>query len=107
MPQSSNETKPTNLIVIGLPREETLEALLSLDAENTVLVEAEPDRVTQLAQRFENDPRIRVISGVIGTDAGQAELVRYNFPGLRSVLEPTEALREALPGLRFCRPPQK
>lgn len=100
MPQSSNETKPTNLIVVGLPREETLESLLSQEAESIVLVEAEPDRAVQLARRFENDPRIRVMTGVIGTDAGQAELVRYNFPGLRSILEPTDALRDALPGLR-------
>ena len=90
-------------IIIGPPTEAgaleaLLEATLSGAPDRKVLViEADPDRAAKLETQL---PQAQVIAAAVGAQAGEAELVQYNFPGLAGITPPLPALSAILPGLR-------
>ena len=87
----------SGLIMIAPPlTDSALDAILGGKRSFVVLVEPDPDR----AQKLQARDGVRVICAAIGPEPGQRPMVRFNFPGLRSLFTPTATLRDALPGLR-------
>lgn len=90
-------------IIIGPPVEAgALEALLGATLSGApdrkvLVIEADPDRAAKLETQL---PQAQVIAAAVGVQAGEAELVQYNFPGLAGITPPLPALSAILPGLR-------
>ena len=66
------------------------------------LVICEPDAAVglDLQALFADGPSVTVIPAALGSEAQEATLTRYNFPGLESTTPPDAALTRLFPGLR-------
>jgi len=96
--QTFASSTPT-LIVVGDPLSETVEQLLEGPAGKIILLEPDPDKAKEIQARFGANERLRVIPALLARRDGPAKLSEYNFPGLRSVVPPIQALRDLFPGL--------
>lgn len=65
-------------------------------ANRIVVIEPEPDCAAALRADF---PEVEVIDAALAGTTGPASLTIWNLPGLRSLNEPTQALKTLFPGL--------
>ena len=96
IPPSASADATVSLIFIGPRPAETLTALLPEKLASLVLVEPNPDRAVALGAAKTGR---KVIVAAVGAKAERADLVEFNFPGLRSIHKPSTELRQLLPGL--------
>ena len=97
--QQLHNTQPPDTIVhlgAGLCRE--LTHWLQAGASRIVLVEPNPEMLTELRTRTEHHDSVEIISAAIGGQSGRGVLRLFNWPLLSSLREPT-GLYESLPGL--------
>ncbi|PJF08550.1 hypothetical protein [Pseudorhodobacter sp. MZDSW-24AT] len=88
---------PSTLIMMAPPASDhALADVMGRPWDSVIMVEPEADR----ARRLQKRTGVQIIPAAIGPERGQKPLIRFNFPGLRSLFEPTAALSDLLPGLR-------
>ena len=95
--------KPATLIAVGLTEDDRLDDIFSRGADRIVLTEPDRDRADALTARFaDSPPEVIVAAPVAGSEStpAGATLQTFNFPGLRSLARPNEALHSLFPGLR-------
>ncbi|MCC5989156.1 MAG: hypothetical protein JJT95_15905 [Pararhodobacter sp.] len=91
------------LIVAGIGAAEPFEALLKALGgvpERLILVEPAKTQSGATAQRLAGMEGVRLVDAIMADAEREAELVRYNLPGLRSTATPSDALRRLFPGLK-------
>lgn len=93
------EKPAKSFVIIGPPETQALEQLLDQGPDRAVILEPNPERARVLDKELKGRGNVQILPGAIGIKGKKAELVEFNFPGLRSLLKPSVIMTELFPGL--------